>query len=123
MRLALLFVCAECLLLPASPAFAQSLDHDFDPMPVSIPGPISGQSRAITSLDLLSIRQVHGLIISPDGTKVAFVVGQANYDSNSYRSGFFVAGTTSSEAPKSLGSAGAPHWDEINQWIDRKSTR
>jgi dipeptidyl aminopeptidase/acylaminoacyl peptidase len=117
MRLALLLVCAECLLLPASPAFAQSLDHDFDPLPVSISGPITGQSRTITSLDLLSIRQVHGLSISPDGTKVAFVVGQANYDSNSYRSGFFIADTNSSEAPKSLGSAGAPHWDEINQWI------
>ena len=117
MRLALLLVCAGCLILPVGAAFAQSWDQGFDPVPVRIPGPLNGQTRTVTSLDLLNIRQVYGLSISPDGAKVAFVVGQANYDSNDYRSGLFIAETASGEVLKSLGSAGAPHWDEINQWI------
>jgi dipeptidyl aminopeptidase/acylaminoacyl peptidase len=68
-------------------------------------------------MDLLTIRQVYGLSISPDGERAAFVVGQADYESNSYQSGIYVVRTHGADIPKCLGSAGMPHWDDINQWI------
>jgi dipeptidyl aminopeptidase/acylaminoacyl peptidase len=55
--------------------------------------------------------------ISPDGKWVAFVVGQAVYESNSYRSGLYIIGTAPGSAPLCLGTAGAPRWDSINQWL------
>jgi len=67
-------------------------------------------------MDLLNLRDFHGSQISPDGKWVAFVLGQAVYDSNSYRSGLFVVSTEKNSKPISLGSAGPPHWDDINQW-------
>src|ERR1700683_321214 len=117
MRMVWLMLCAGCLGSLDKPAFAQLPEPEFDPAPVSISGSTAGSLRTVTSLDLLNIRQVYGVSISPDGTSVAFVVGQADYRSNSYRSGLFVADAVAHEAPKCLGSAGTPHWDAINQWI------
>jgi len=54
--------------------------------------------------------------ISPDGKYVAFVVGQAVYSTNSYRSGLFVVGTAKGSKPTCLGTAGPPHWDRFGQW-------
>ena len=90
----------------------------FDPAPLEIPTAIQTASpRPLTSMDLLTIRDVHGLSISPNGRYVAFVLGQADYRLNGYRSGIFVVGTEPGSLPLNLGSAGMPHWDEINQWI------
>jgi len=55
--------------------------------------------------------------ISPDGRYVAFVVGQAVYETNSYRSGLYVVGSAAGSVPICLGTAGAPRWDFINQWV------
>jgi dipeptidyl aminopeptidase/acylaminoacyl peptidase len=90
----------------------------FDPAPVQIPTKAKAPLRAITSMDLLSIRDLHGLSISPDGNYVAFVVGQAVYGTNSYRSGIFVMATKPGSVAVSLGSAGLPQWDQINQWVE-----
>jgi dipeptidyl aminopeptidase/acylaminoacyl peptidase len=117
MRMVWLMLCAGYLVSLGTPAFAQLPEPEFDPAPVSISGSSAGSLRTITSLDLLNIRQVYGVSISPDGTSVAFVVGQADYRSNSYRSGLFLADAVSHETPKCLGSAGTPHWDAIHQWI------
>jgi len=117
MRMVWLMLCAVCLGSLDKPAFAQLPEPEFDPAPVSISGATTGSLRTVTSLDLLNIRQVYGVSISPDGTSVAFVVGQADYRSNSYQSALFVADAVSRKAPKCLGSAGTPHWDAINQWI------
>ena len=43
--------------------------------------------------DLLSLRDPQGMSISPDGKHIAFVVGQAIGETNSYRSGLFVVAT------------------------------
>ena len=56
--------------------------------------------------------------ISPDGSQVAFAVGQAEFDTNSYRSGLFVIATKAGSRVRALGTAGMPHWDELNQWIE-----
>jgi dipeptidyl aminopeptidase/acylaminoacyl peptidase len=117
MRMVWLMLCAACLVSLGKPAFAQLPEAKFDSSPVSISGTSVGSLRTITSLDLLNIRQVFGVSISPDGTSVAFVVGQADYRSNSYQSGLFLADAVSHKSPKCLGSAGTPHWDAIHQWI------
>ena len=71
----------------------------FDPTPVVIPLVARIAPRAITSMDLLTLRDLHGIQISPDGKNVAFVLGQAVYETNSYRSGLFVVGTRKGSEP------------------------
>ena len=89
----------------------------FDPTPIQIPAVIKTTPRAIRSLDLLTLRDVHGLAISPDGNYVAAVIAQAVYDTNSYRTSILVVGTQPGSVPVILGTAGLPHWDVINQWV------
>jgi dipeptidyl aminopeptidase/acylaminoacyl peptidase len=99
-------------------AMAQEVGNvDFDPTPARIPLVQKHQLRPITSMDLLTIRDIKGLSISPNGQYVAFVVGQAVYETNSYRSGMYVVSTALGSTPICLGSAGVPHWDLINQWV------
>jgi dipeptidyl aminopeptidase/acylaminoacyl peptidase len=89
----------------------------FDPTPVRLPPLDKGQSRPVTSKDLLEIRDQKGVSISPDGRYVAFVVGQAVYETNSYRSGLYIVGSAAGSVPICLGTAGTPRWDFINQWV------
>ncbi len=99
-------------------AGAQEFDAvGFDPTPVRIPTLEKREPRPVTSMDLLEIRDEKGVSISPDGKYVAFVVGQAVYETNSYRSGLYIVGTAHGSAPICLGTAGAPLWDPINQWV------
>jgi dipeptidyl aminopeptidase/acylaminoacyl peptidase len=88
----------------------------FDARPVDLPKIEKTPRSLVSSSDLLAIRDLHGIAISPNGKYVAFVVGQAVYEINGYRTGLFVVGTEPGSQPRSLGSAGMPHWDEINQW-------
>src|SRR6266481_4536509 len=46
----------------------------FDPTPVQIPPAMLGPRRSISSMDLLTIRDLKGVQISPDGKSVAFVL-------------------------------------------------
>src|SRR5215470_17116265 len=117
MRLVFLLVSAHCLVILVAPGAAQVSEPGFDPAPVTIAHVVPTAKRTVTSLDLLSLRQVYGLSVSPNGTKVAYVVGQTDYDSDRYRSSLFVADTVAGKIPKCLGSAGPPHWDTIHQWI------
>jgi dipeptidyl aminopeptidase/acylaminoacyl peptidase len=89
----------------------------FDLTPVQIHPVDKGKPRPITALDLLTIRDQKGASISPDGKYVAFVVGQAVYETNGYRSGLYVVGTAPGSAPICLGTAGEPHLDFIDQWL------
>jgi dipeptidyl aminopeptidase/acylaminoacyl peptidase len=89
----------------------------FDPEPVQLGANAPGIPRPVTSYDLLSLRDPQGMSISPDGKHIAFVVGQAIGETNSYRSGLFVVATQGDQDVRSFGSAGPPHWDDINQWI------
>jgi len=109
-----------CLLLSNVISLARAQDFGavgFDSTPVRIPYLVKGEPRPVTSMDLLEIRDEKGVSISPDGKYVAFVVGQAVYETNSYRSGLYIVGTAPGSAPVCLGTAGAPRWDPINQWL------
>jgi len=101
--------------LPCSSQVTQGAG--FDPSPIQIVTANEGKARAITSLDLLTLRDVHGVSISPDGNYVAVVIGQAVYETNSYRSSLLVVGTKPGSVPVIVGTAGMPHWDMINQWL------
>jgi len=89
----------------------------FDPTPVRIPSLVKSEPRPVTSMDLVEIRDAKGISISPDGKYVAFVVGQAVYETNSYRSGLYIIGTAPGSTPICLGTAGEPRWDSIDQWL------
>jgi dipeptidyl aminopeptidase/acylaminoacyl peptidase len=102
--------------LPICLAAQQEAEVAFDPTPVMLPHTDADSPRFVTSKDLLLLREIHGCTISPDGQWVAFVVGQANYERNGYRSGLFLVRTSGLEAPVSLGTAGMPHWTNFNEW-------
>jgi dipeptidyl aminopeptidase/acylaminoacyl peptidase len=90
----------------------------YDPAPVRLDQNVTMTSRPVTPMDLLTLRDPKGVSISPDGSLVAFAVGQAEYETNAYRSGLFVVATKAGSQVKALGTAGIPHWDELNQWLD-----
>ena len=89
----------------------------FDVKPVEIPYVQKTTPRPVTSMDLLNLRDFHGSQISPDGKWVAFVLGQAVYENNSYRSGLFIVSTKEGSKPISLGNVGPPPWRIANQWL------
>jgi len=104
---------------PTLVTHAQESDApSFDPNPVVIPGASHATPRPATSKDLLKIRDLHGLSISPDAKYVAFVVGEAVYETNAYRSGVFVVGTEPGSTPVCLGTAGLPEWNDVNRWAE-----
>lgn len=98
-------------------AAQESRGPGFDPKPLEIPRYTKSEARPITAIDLLALREPKGLSISLDGKYVAFVAGQAVLETNSYRSALYVVSTAEGAIAKNLGSAGPPHWDEINQWL------
>jgi dipeptidyl aminopeptidase/acylaminoacyl peptidase len=113
------FLCLLVIVFPiAVLAQVEKLEKGprFDPTPVEVHDIHKTLPRPVTSMDLLTLRDLHGIQISPDGKHVVFVLGQAVYESNSYRTGLFVVGTQEGSKPISLGTAGPPHWDFINQW-------
>lgn len=88
----------------------------FDPTPVKLESVAHvSPPRPITSMDLLTMRDLKGMQISPDGTRVAFVLVQAVYETNSYRSAVFMIDTAPGSLPINLGTAGPPRFDQIGQ--------
>jgi dipeptidyl aminopeptidase/acylaminoacyl peptidase len=108
------------LLVVALQCFASAqtgIDPGFDPEPVEIPTVAKTAPRPVTSMDLLTLRDIRGLQISPDGKYVAFVLIQAVYETNHYRSAMFVISAEKGSKPISLGTAGPGRWDEANEWL------
>ena len=101
--------------LPSVAATQAGIDPGFDSAPVEIPSILKTAPRPVTSMDLLTLREVQGISISPDGKWVAFVLDQAVYETNHYRSGILVIGTEKGSKPVCLGNAGPLRWDDINQ--------
>lgn len=88
----------------------------YDPSELRI-GPVAPATpRPITSMDLLTIRDLRGMKISPDGKSVVFAVVQAVHESNRYRTALFVVDTKPGSAPAKLGSPGPPRWDEVGSF-------
>ena len=110
----LLLLCCVCSFFELT-SNAQQADpdgaNDFDASVINI-GPVPRTTpRAITSMDLLTIRDVRGIQISPDGKSIVFAVSQAVHETNRYRTALFVVATTPGSVPIRLGSPGPPSWD------------
>jgi dipeptidyl aminopeptidase/acylaminoacyl peptidase len=103
--------------LPLSTAAQAIQGARFDSAPVRLEKAEATTLRPVRPMDLLTLRDPKGLSLSPDGKNVAFVVGQADPRTNGYRSALFVVSTSAKPQFRSFGTAGQPHWDEINQWI------
>src|SRR5262249_168501 len=95
----------------------EEIGPGLDPSPLVIPAVTVTSPRQITSTDLLTLRDLRGVSLSPDGANIAFVVSQAVYKTNSYRSGLFVVSTRPGANPVSLGNAGPPFWSTGGQWL------
>jgi dipeptidyl aminopeptidase/acylaminoacyl peptidase len=108
-------------LLISSPLSAQLMKEQpgpgLDSTALAIPLVAQTTRRPVTSLDLLTLRDLHGVSISPDAKQIAFVVGQAVLATNNYRTGLFVVGTDPGSLPVSLGNAGPPFWTLAGQWL------
>jgi len=102
--------------LSAVPTQGQITSPGYDPSPVRIESAPNTKPRLINSLDLLTLRDITGLSISPDGKSIAYVVSQAVLETNSHRTTLFVVGTNAGSVPRNLGSAGPPHWDAVGQY-------
>src|SRR5882724_4565234 len=57
---------------------------------VVIPDVTGGPKRDITTDDLIGLRDIKSLSVSPDGTRFAIFVQQADVAANSYRTAWFV---------------------------------
>jgi dipeptidyl aminopeptidase/acylaminoacyl peptidase len=80
-----------------------------NPLPVlELPPHVSSPTRNhdITAQDLLQLRSIGGLSISPDGRWVAFTLRQPDLKSNGYRTALFVTETSGHRQPLNLGSVG-----------------
>ena len=73
--------------------------------------------QPVTSLDLVKLRDVAGVRISPDGQWVAYQVHQAIVERNSYHAEWFVVGTAPGARPVSVGDGGdARFFTEVGEW-------
>jgi dipeptidyl aminopeptidase/acylaminoacyl peptidase len=74
---------------------------------------VIGQTRTYTIEDLMKVRRVSDPQISPDGSRVAFTIGDVNYDANRVVNQIYVVSTDGGN-PKQLtnaqSSSSAPRW-------------
>ena len=82
----------------------------FDPTPLQVPQVSKQEHRAAVASDLIQLRDLRGIQISPDGEWIAFVVSQVNIASKCYRTGLFIIRRDGSDLIN-LGTAGPAHWD------------
>jgi dipeptidyl aminopeptidase/acylaminoacyl peptidase len=111
--LSLLCLCAPLV----AQLYKEETGPGLDPTPIVIPPFEKKTARPITTRDLLSIRDLYGVSISPAGDRVAFILGQAVAETNRYRSALYVVSTKPGSVPVSLGTAGRPFWKLNGQWF------
>jgi dipeptidyl aminopeptidase/acylaminoacyl peptidase len=108
-------------LLPLLASVSVIAGEQFPPVPrplpaLEIPGSLSLSTRGhdITVQDLLRIRSIGGLSISPNGRWVAFTLRQADLEANGYRTALFVTATSGRQQPLNLGSVGPVVFNDAN---------
>ena len=73
----------------------------------------SAQNRTYTIEDLLKVRRVADPQVSPDGTHVAFTVGDVNYDANKVVNQIYVVsidGGSPKQITNGQSSSSSPRW-------------
>jgi dipeptidyl aminopeptidase/acylaminoacyl peptidase len=81
-----------------------------------IPAPVNGPRRAITTLDLLKLRDIDSFALAPDGAHFAILVRQADLKANAYNTAWFV-GDTSKASLVYVGNGG-----EARHYVDNVGT-
>jgi dipeptidyl aminopeptidase/acylaminoacyl peptidase len=80
----------------------------------------NAQTRTYTVEDLLKIRRVADPQVSPDGSRVAFTIGDVNYEANRVVNQIYVV-SIDGGSPKQLtngqGSSSAPRWSPDGKQI------
>ena len=112
-----------CTILPAS-GQSNSIEPRADSTTLAITSSSRDARRSITSMDLLSMRNLTNVWISPDGKSVAYSVSQGSFEVNSYVSTLFVIGVNPGGAPVSpvsLGVARDPAWSPDSQSLSYRS--
>lgn len=110
-------LCAVLAIVIPLAAAEAGIGPGFDPTPIEIPAFQKTSPRPVSTTDLLTLRDLHGSRISPDGKWIAYVVGQAVPENDSYRSALFVASTEPGVRSRWLGTVGPPDWQLENQWM------
>ncbi len=73
--------------------------------------------HSVTPLDLLRLRDVDGISISPNGSWVIYQVHQAVLETNDYRASWYVVSTAPTSTPVRVGDGGDARWDFVGQWL------
>jgi dipeptidyl aminopeptidase/acylaminoacyl peptidase len=81
------------------------------------PAEVRPAASRVTPTDLLLLRDVTAVRLSPDGRNVAYQVHQAVPSTNAYRVGWYVVGTQPGSKPRQVAGGGEPRWDEGGEWI------
>jgi dipeptidyl aminopeptidase/acylaminoacyl peptidase len=79
-----------------------------------VPAPV--EARPITSMDLLTLRDVGGVSISPDGRFVVYQVRRADPTTNSYTNQWVLTEVATHQDRIIVENGGDPMWDDSGDW-------
>lgn len=75
---------------------------------VAVPSDTGPSPQPVSARDLIELRDMHGLRVSPDGRKVAFQLREAKLAANRYELGWYVVSLRRSGPARHVGNGGEP---------------
>lgn len=75
------------------------------------------QQKGVSTSDLIKLKDIDTLSVSPDGKLIAFQVRQADPSNRRYKNEWFVSSTTGDSSPVFLGQAGVPRLAQLKNMV------